>query len=457
MPVIDVGRAPDCVTFPEGNDFPIPRSGQADTVGDDHMLPRGVEMPCGSGAGLKGDICPGVVGGFVGGEQHLDLNVTGKKFFRPFETLLRPGLIYHLRIRALFPGLIGTGIHNGYEEHRKGHYHEYMYHCFSPCKCNDYLMFHYWTLLKIFPVIDDGVYESRLQEVFLLKETRHILRRPKVCDPGLCIVDQGHKIGYLGGRKFRCDANNYLMTSVTMPFECETYANSEEPSHGLRIYIDPGQLHDRIGRIDWPAVMGMIGEKVLPCGIGPAVMDKEMVVTTTRLVKCLQSEAESQILGPGPMREILYRALCGTAAPVLYALTVHSCAFSQVAPALKVLQNDYSAKLDVEQSASAARMNASAFLRAFKEITSDFPMQYLKKVRLTKTRYLIVQENIKAYIAADKVGYESPSRFSRKFKRCFRQRPAEMMRELRVASSGISKAEIVYCESAWRFIKSKQW
>jgi AraC-like DNA-binding protein len=85
----------------------------------------------------------------------------------------------------------------------------------------------------------------------------------------------------------------------------------------------------------------------------------------------------------------------------------------------------------VEQLANKARMSASAFHRAFKEITSDAPMQYLKKIRLTRARDLIVQENLKAYIAADKVGYESSSQFSREFKRYFGQSPAEMIREIR--------------------------
>ena len=103
-------------------------------------------------------------------------------------------------------------------------------------------------LLQNFPPIDDGVHESRLKEVLFFKETQHIHRRPMVYDPGLCIVAQGHKIGYLGGRKFRYDANNYLVTSVTMPFECESYASPEEPLVGLYIYIDMAQLHDLIGR-----------------------------------------------------------------------------------------------------------------------------------------------------------------------------------------------------------------
>ena len=288
-------------------------------------------------------------------------------------------------------------------------------------------------LLKSFPTIDNGLYESRLKGVRFFKSTQHIPRAPMVYDPGICVVVQGHKIGYLGGRKFQYDANHYLVTSVTMPFECETFGSPEDPLRGLFIDIDMPQLHDLIGRLGLQAEMGGVGEKGLHRGIGPAVMDKDMADATTRLVKCLQSEAEAQILGPGLVREILYRALCGTQAPVLYSLAMHGGTFSQVAHALKVMQSEYAGKLDVEQLASKARMSASAFHRAFKEITSDSPIQYLKKIRLNKAKDFMVQENMKAYIAADKVGYESSSQFNREFKRYFGQTPAEMVRELRVA------------------------
>lgn len=286
-------------------------------------------------------------------------------------------------------------------------------------------------LLRSIPIADGGATESQLKGVRFFKETKHIPRRPMVYDPGICIVAQGHKIGFLGGRKFRYDANNYLVTMVTMPFECETFASPEEPLLGLYIDVDMAQLHDLIGRLGLQAEIGNGSEKGLPQGIGPAAMDEDMADATTRLVKCLQSEAEAQILGPSLVREILYRALCGTQAPVLYSLAMHSGAFSQVARALKTMQNDYAGKLDVEQLANTARMSSSAFHRAFKEITSDSPMQYLKKIRLTKARDLMVQESMKAYLAADKVGYESTSQFSREFKRYFGQSPADMMRELR--------------------------
>ena len=288
-------------------------------------------------------------------------------------------------------------------------------------------------LVENFPLIENGVSPALLDGVLLFKETRAIPRRPMVYNPGLCIVLQGHKVGYLGGQRFRYDAKNYLVTMVTMPFECETFASPEEPLLGLYIDIDMGQLHDLIGRIGLQAELGNLNERTLPRGIGPATMDEDMVDAIARLMKALRLESDAEILGPGLVREILYRALCGTQAPVLYSLAMHSGTFSQVARVLKIMQNDYAGKLDVEQLANTARMSTSAFHRAFKEVTSDSPMQYLKKIRLTKARDLMVQESMKAYLAADSVGYESASQFSREFKRYFGQSPAEMIRELRAA------------------------
>ena len=68
---------------------------------------------------------------------------------------------------------------------------------------------------------------------------------------------------------------------------------------------------------------------------------------------------------------------------------------------------------------------------AFKEVTSDSPLQYLKKIRLSKARDVMVQHGMRASAAADRVGYESASQFSREFKRYFGQSPVEMLRELR--------------------------
>lgn len=289
------------------------------------------------------------------------------------------------------------------------------------------------TLLQHFPPIENGVTESPLPGVRFFKSARPIPRHPLVYEPGICILAQGHKIGYLGDTQFRYDANNYLVTSVTMPFECETFGSPEEPLLGLYIDIELGQLNELISGMGLQAEMSEATGQTLPRGIGPAVLDGEMADATARLTKALCSETEARLLGPGLVREILFRALGGTQAPVLYSLAMHSGTFSRVAQVLRIMQSHYAEKLDVEHLADRVHMSPSAFHRAFKEITSESPMQYLKKIRLTKAKDLMVRESLKAYIAADRVGYESPSQFSREFKRYFGQSPAEMTRELRAA------------------------
>ena len=276
--------------------------------------------------------------------------------------------------------------------------------------------------------LPEGLNKSRLDGVSLFKVCQYVPRRPVMLEPGICIVAQGKKIGYLGDQIFQYDENNYLVTSVPIPFECETFATPDKPLLGIYIEIDLRQLHDLISQMS--SEVGIRGAKTkgLPKGIGPAFLDEDIKEAAVRLLKCLNSESESQILGPGLVREVLFRALGGDQAPLLYALAMHNGLFFQVASALQLIHRQYPKKLDVERLADTARMSVSAFHRAFKEVTSDSPMQYLKKFRLARARDFIMQEKMKAYIAADKVGYESPSQFSREFKRYFGESPTDTLR-----------------------------
>ena len=154
---------------------------------------------------------------------------------------------------------------------------------------------------------------------------------------------------------------------------------------------------------------------------------------TIRLLKAHRSEQETRILGPAYVREIHYRALCGSQAPVLLSAAKGNGTMAQVLNAIGLMERSYQDKFDIKQLAVSAHMSTSAFHKAFKDITADSPLQYLKKIRLAKARDLIVQRKMRANLAATEVGYESPSQFSREFKRYFGESPAEVMREMRLA------------------------
>lgn len=279
--------------------------------------------------------------------------------------------------------------------------------------------------------LPEGFSESPLPGVRFFASQQAIPRGPLIYDPGICIVVQGRKIGYLGDRVIQHDADNFLLVSVTVPIECETFASPEDPLLGLYVDIDMPLLHELISELGDDGNSNPKNEKILPHAIEPARLEPEMADATKRLLKCLQSTADCRILGPGLVREVLYRALQGGQAPALYALASHNGHFARVARSLKLIQSDYASNLDVERLARHAHMSTSAFHRAFKEVTSDSPLQYLKKIKLSKARDFMLHRGLNVAEAADKVGYESPTQFSREFKRYFGQSPSAIRKEVR--------------------------
>ena len=286
-------------------------------------------------------------------------------------------------------------------------------------------------LLNDMAVKDGGAVESRLKGVRFFRHTKSISRRLTLYNPGICIIASGYKIGHLGARTFRFDAENYLVTSVAMPFKCESFPDEKNPLLGMFIDIDMSLLNGLILEMGLVDEIAKSGEKVCPLGVGPSIMDEDMKGAAVKLLKALRTDKEAKILAPGFVYEIYYRALCGSQAPVLHSLVKGNSSFSQVARVISIMERFYAKKLDVQILARSANMSVSAFHKAFKEITADSPLQYLKKIRLARAKDLMVQQKMKAYLAADEVGYESPSQFSREFKRHFGQSPAEVMRSAR--------------------------
>src|SRR5260221_5445703 len=70
-----------------------------------------------------------------------------------------------------------------------------------------------------------------------MNTTRHISRRPIAYEPGIFIVAQGRKTGYLGTRRIVYDANHYLVVSVPVSFECETEGSPAKPMLAVKIGV----------------------------------------------------------------------------------------------------------------------------------------------------------------------------------------------------------------------------
>lgn len=59
------------------------------------------------------------------------------------------------------------------------------------------------------------------------------------------------------------------------------------------------------------------------------------------------------------------------------------------------------------------------------------PLQYQKQLRLQEARRLLMAEGVEVSVAGYRVGYESPSQFSREYSRLFGASPIKDMARLR--------------------------
>jgi AraC-like DNA-binding protein len=160
-------------------------------------------------------------------------------------------------------------------------------------------------------------------------------------------------------------------------------------------------------------------------------MSDPLLDAVLRLMRLLEHPAEAAVLGSLVIKEIHYRVLIGELGHRLRELCVTDSHAQRIAAVIKMLKAQYAAPLSVEDLAAIAHMSVSSLHHRFKEVTAMSPMQYLKQLRLHEARRLMLAEGLDASAACFRVGYESPSQFSREYRRVFGASPRREVALLR--------------------------
>ena len=275
---------------------------------------------------------------------------------------------------------------------------------------------------------DEGMTQSLLDGVAFGRSNRSLPRTPVLHDPCVVIICSGRKRGYFGDQVIEYGAHEFLVASVPMPFEGETFASPEEPLLVIKVKLDLAVIADLALALDAAFEPVLAAESV-----ATAPVDAPLADSVIRLLRALRSPVETRLFGASLMREVCYRVLTGTKGPALRAALAQRGHFGQIAKALHRIHMDYHQRLDVETLAQEVNLSAASFHAHFKTVTATSPIQYLKATRLHKARLLMIQDGVSASRASSRVGYESASQFSREFKRLFGRTPVEEQRLVHAA------------------------
>lgn len=272
-----------------------------------------------------------------------------------------------------------------------------------------------------------GTMNTKLDGVYIYRETRSSPRGPLVYRPGIIFVGQGSKNVFWGRQKVTYDSQNYLVLSVPLPVECEFQCSQAEPLLALFIEVTPALVGEVLLDMD----ESLPADETTPRTLHSNPMNPRITDALSRLLEALHSPRDSKVLGRQIVREIVYLVLTGEKGSALGLLASRADRFDQLARVLRELHSEPSRDYTIESLARKAHMSTSAFHSAFKQLTSSSPVQYIKRIRLDAARRMMAHEGHTASSAAYAVGYKSVPQFSREFKRLFGTSPAQEAESMR--------------------------
>ncbi|MFC6335575.1 AraC family transcriptional regulator [Pseudomonas karstica] len=236
----------------------------------------------------------------------------------------------------------------------------------------------------------------------------------QVYQPMLHLVLQGQKTLSIGDEVSQYAAGSYFLVPVDVPATGQIHSIApDQPYLAISLTLDPAVISALL--VDDGSVSGKASSACFDAVPAPA----EMIDAWLRMMRLMDQPREAAVLAPMIEREILFRALQGPLGGILREVARPDSRLAQIRRATQWIREHYTEPFRVEPLAVMSDMSVAAFYRHFKSVTAMTPIQYQKRLRLLRARWLLLFDTLDATSIAYNVGYESASQFSREYARLF--------------------------------------
>jgi AraC-like DNA-binding protein len=274
----------------------------------------------------------------------------------------------------------------------------------------------------------EGIQQTRLERLYLVRSSTTTMAMPNIYQPLLCLAAQGGKRVELGDRVFDYAPGCCGIVTHDLPVTGRIVeATPEQPYLAFVLNFDPATLGELALRVPPPP------GAAAPLAIMVAEAEPDLLDAALRLLRLLDDPQALPVLAPMAEQEILYRLLTGPHGPRMRQITASQGGVAQVGRAIAWIRQNFRERLSIERLAQTVGMSPSSLHEHFRAVTAMTPLQFQKQLRLQDARGLMLAGGLDATSAAFQVGYESPSQFSREYRRQFGEPPARDIARLRAS------------------------
>jgi AraC-like DNA-binding protein len=245
----------------------------------------------------------------------------------------------------------------------------------------------------------------------------------------MALIAQGAKTLAMGSRVYEYRAGQYLVASVDLPVTGHyTEASPTRPALGFGLRLEPSAIAELLLQAH-PGDLAPAG--ATPSALAVSDAPAELVDAAVRLLRLLDQPRDIPVLAPLIKREILWRLITGEQGAVVRQLGLADSGLTHVAHAVRWIRDNYREAFRVDDVAKMSGMSVSAFYRNFQAVTAMSPIQFQKQIRLQQARLLLSTHPADVTTVGHRVGYDSPSQFSREYRRQFGAPPSQDATRLR--------------------------
>ncbi|NEN75420.1 AraC family transcriptional regulator [Pelistega sp. NLN82] len=267
----------------------------------------------------------------------------------------------------------------------------------------------------------DQILELKNTGLILYRCDTPIKRISYLQEPAVCFILRGQKTVYWGQNHLTYGNGQYMCYSIELPITGEVLGTSESyPYVGIQLKLDTTILLQLLIDSGKP-----FSDKTESSPIQIGIMNEKMTDALYRLANLACYPDDIAVLAPLIQKELYYYLLQSEIGGRLCEIVSLGGQTTRIMQAIAYLKSHFNRPLTMQYLADQANMSVPNFYRHFRHIAAMSPLQYQKSLRLTEAFRLINQEGKSIADAAYQVGYESPSQFSREYKRHFGYPPKE--------------------------------
>jgi AraC-like DNA-binding protein len=268
---------------------------------------------------------------------------------------------------------------------------------------------------------DDPKVATLLPGLAIMASSTPTRPRGYVSEPAFAMVVQGAKRAVLGERIFDYSAGQYLIVSVDLPLTANIVkASPQEPFLALGLKLNAATIATL--RVETGVIRN---NGTGPSAIAVSDLTDDFLEPVVRLLRLLDRPEDIPVLLPAIEREIYWRLVNGDQGAMIQQIGLADSRVAQVSKAIRWIRGNYTEVLGVEALAEMVGMSLTSFHRHFRAVTSLSPLQDQKQIRLQQARARLAANPKDIAAVGFAVGYDSPSQFSREYRRLFGVPPGE--------------------------------